>query len=63
MLLQIPVANFHPIASERKAKKYKNMLLENSIDLANQAHSIEIIPYEDLWEIVVASLYRKRKKG
>ena len=62
MLLKIPRANFHPIAAERHAKELKEKLIEKPLNIANQAHSIEIIPYEDLWEIAIASLDKKLKK-
>ncbi len=62
MLLKIPRANFHPVAAERHAKDLKDKLIGKPMNVANQAHSIEIVPYEDLWEIAVASLYKKGKK-
>ncbi len=59
MILQIPIARFHEAAALRKAEKYHERLLANPIEDVNQAHSIEIIPYEDLWNMVVDSLGRK----
>ena len=59
MLLQIPKANFNRIAVERKVKKYYDKLLTTPLEVANQAHEIEIIPYEDLWEFVLESLESK----
>ena len=59
MILQLPVARFHPAAALRKADNYYEKLKGCSIDVAKQAHSIEIIPYEDLWEIAIASLYKR----
>ncbi len=60
MLLQIPDARFHSVAASRKATKLYEKLKSHPIDIANQAHSIEIIPYEDLWTIVIESLGNSR---
>ena len=56
MLLQIPIHGFHPIAIQRHAQKYKSRLEQVPLAIANQAHEIEIIPYEDLWEMAIKSL-------
>lgn len=60
MLLEIPKEGFHRVAVERKASKYRERLSEMSLEVANQSHSIEIIPYEDLWEMVLNILGTKR---
>ncbi len=60
MLLEIPKEGFHRIAVERKASKYRTRLSEMPLEVANQSHSIEIIPYEDLWEMVLNVLGTKR---
>jgi hypothetical protein len=44
------------------------MLAKMPLDFANQSHDIEIIPYEDLWKMVLDSLENtiytvKMKKG
>lgn len=62
MLLKIPISDFHKAGVERRAQKYFNKLLDNPIDISNQAVEIEVIPYEDLWEIVMESLDRKFHK-
>ncbi|MEM0994291.1 MAG: hypothetical protein AAF847_13030 [Bacteroidota bacterium] len=66
MLLQIPISGFHKAAVVRKSEKYLEKLKSKSIDIANQASEIEIIPYEDLWELALESLnhqfHRTRKK-
>ncbi|MEM6320059.1 MAG: hypothetical protein AAF960_20470 [Bacteroidota bacterium] len=59
MLLKIPISDFHRVGVERRAQKYYDTLLATPIDIANQAMEIEIIPYEDLWEMVLASLEMK----
>ncbi|MBK8920545.1 MAG: hypothetical protein IPM81_03415 [Saprospirales bacterium] len=56
MLLEIPDAGFHRAAVIRHADKYVKMLNKVSLDFANQSHDIEIIPYEDLWQMALDSL-------
>ena len=65
MLLQIPSASFHKAGVERKAKKYWDRLQSTPLEFAKQSQEIEIMPYEDLWELILESLepkfYRLRK--
>jgi hypothetical protein len=56
MLLQIAVAGFHQAAVARHADKYIKMLDKVPLDFANQAHDIEIVPYEVLWKLAIDSL-------
>ena len=68
MLLQVQDAGFHKTAVIRHAEKYLKMLQKIPLDFANQSHDIEIIPYEDLWQMTLDSLentiYKvKLKKG
>lgn len=56
MLLHIPTARYHPTAVIRKVKQYMDKLQTVPLNVANQTHEIEIIPYEDLWNFVIASL-------
>lgn len=56
MLLQIPAAGFHRKDTERLAKRYTDMLAKAPLEVADQPHEIEIIPYEDLWDIALKSL-------
>jgi len=56
MLLQVAVAGFHRAAVLRHSEKYVKMLKSVPLDFANQAHDIELIPYEALWEMAVNSL-------
>jgi len=60
MLLQVPEAAFHREAANRKAERYLLQLREVPIEIANQSHEIEIIPYEDLWSIVLDLLPKTR---
>lgn len=59
MILQIPQANFHREAVNRKTSKLLNLLEATPLEAANQTHEIEIIPFEQLWEITVSSLELK----
>ncbi len=63
MLLQAPKARFHREASSRGAERYFKLLKTVPLDAANQAHEIEIIPYEFLWEMVLESMQLKIWKG
>lgn len=60
MLVQIPEAAFHREGAQRKAARYLEQLRQVPLELANQAHEIEIIPYEDLWEMVLEILPEQR---
>jgi hypothetical protein len=59
MLLQIPNANFHKVAVERKTEKLYKKLISFPLEVAKQTFEIEIIPYEDLWEFTLNSLEAK----
>lgn len=61
MLMIIPKEGFHRVAVERKSAALRERLEEMPLEVANQSHSIEIIPYEDLWEMVLNILATKRK--
>jgi len=56
MLLKIPDSAFNKIKTIRQAKKYRRRLDEHPLNVTNQSHEIEIIPYEDLWEFAIDSL-------
>lgn len=59
MLLQIPISNFHRAAVERKAAKFLEGLLSTPLEVANQTHEIEIIPYQDLWQLALETMDNK----
>lgn len=60
MLVQIPEAGFHREAVVRKAERYLSQLAETPLAIANQPHEIEIIPYEDLWQMILEILPNQR---
>ena len=56
MLTQIPKANFNSIGTKRKAEKYIKKMEATKINFANQAHEVEIIPFEKMWELILTTL-------
>ena len=63
MLLQVPQARFHREASIRKTERIFKQLQTVPLESASQAHEIEIVPYEVLWQMVLDSLDLKIWKG
>lgn len=62
MLLKIPISNFHPISTRRNASLFYDRLREMPLKLSPQRVEIEVIPYEDLWEIILEFLKRPKRK-
>ncbi len=62
MLLLLPKCDFHRIAVERKSKVLRAKLESVPLEIARQSAEIEIVPYEDLWEIVMDMLEAKFHK-
>ena len=56
MLLTIPAASFHLAGVSRLSQKYLDQLKASPLEEANQAYKIEIIPYEELWDLVLETL-------
>jgi hypothetical protein len=56
MLLQLPDAQYHREAVARKTAKFYSKLQAVPLEVANQTHEVEIIPYEALWEMTIESL-------
>ncbi|MCS6929061.1 MAG: hypothetical protein NZM43_06145 [Saprospiraceae bacterium] len=56
MLLQVPLSQFERKIVEERSARFLKELQAVPIQMANQTHEIEIIPYEDLWEMVVEVL-------
>lgn len=63
MLLQIPAASFHPAAVARKTEKLLLLLQSSPLQLSNQAHEIEIIPYEVLWDMVTRIITARQQQA
>ena len=62
MLLQIPIYGFQRRYVERHARQYTDNLQSFPLAEAPQGLDLELIPYEDLWLMVLDSL-RKRPYG
>lgn len=56
MLLAMADAGFHKTAVIRHAEASVKMLKKVPLDFASQSHDIELIPYEDLWQMALDSL-------
>lgn len=62
MLLKIPEAEYHPLRTKRYVAKYEKKLAENPYEISLKEISVEIIPYEYLWEIILEILDTNLKK-
>lgn len=56
MLLEIPLAGFNRFSVSRRVQLWKQKLHEMPLEIAYKGRHIEVIPYEDLWDIAVESL-------
>lgn len=62
MLLLIPSNGFHKAGVERKSKKFLERLQSVPPEESGQMNDIEIIPYENLWDLTLESLEYKYQK-
>ena len=62
MLLIIPKQGFHKLAVIRHTEKLRKKLSEVPLEIANQIYEVEMIPYEDLWQMALDSLGLKHIK-
>jgi hypothetical protein len=56
MLMQIPLGRFDAEKVSERVKPSLLVLTETPLQVANQIHEIELIPYEILWEIAMEKL-------
>lgn len=56
MLLQLPKSYFNRKVAARKTQKYLDKLKSVPLEVAGQSSELEMVPYEKLWEMVLASL-------
>lgn len=56
MLLQMPKADFNKIRTERYAEPYLRKLKSVPMTISQQNIEVEVIPYEDLWEMTLELL-------
>jgi hypothetical protein len=59
MLLMIPKSGFNKTMVIRKAQPIFNRMINSEIELIDQPFEIEIIPYENLWDILLDHLSKK----
>lgn len=57
MLMQVPKFHFRRKRVVQKTKRLNARLKRVRLEVANQSHDLEIIPYEDAWEILLEMLY------
>jgi hypothetical protein len=60
MLVKVGAVGFNKLSLERRVKKYYEQLIAVQSESVNQVYIVEIIPYEDLWALVLESLDRRR---
>ena len=63
MLMLIERYNFDPEKSHKMAARFLWKLLEANLQYTPTQTQIEIVPYEDLWNIVLNILRQQNKKG
>lgn len=63
MILEIPKAGFHRAGVERRTQKYLELLSEVSIGDVRQSIIVEMVPFEDLWEMILSSLENRHVRG
>ena len=56
MLLVLPASSFNKTAVLRKSQSWYEQLKNTPLEIANQSHEIEIVPYEDLWNYILDGL-------
>jgi len=59
MLLQIPISDFHRAGTERRAQKHLDKMKTVEVNFNNQAHEVEVLPFEVMWEFILDSLQNK----
>lgn len=57
--MQIPISDFHKAGVERRAKRYLEKMQTIQINFNNQAHEVEVLPFEELWKFIILSLENK----
>ena len=62
MLIKVPEYGYHPVAVKRHTEDLYIRLLTTSTNIDEQSNEIEVIPYENLWELVL-ELLEKRRRG
>jgi hypothetical protein len=63
MLLRIPQSDFKLKQIQSKTEKHYKQLLNTPWHAVNQHREVEVIPYENLWLIVLDSLQMQATPG
>lgn len=61
MLLRIPKGNFHPFLTTKYTEDLYKKLKAKESKLAEFSLEVELIPYEDLWEMTMTMLGNQKK--
>lgn len=61
LLMIIPKHNFHPEAIARHAEKWRKKLLEVPLKYDGTSNLIEIVPFEQLWDMIMQYLWSEFK--
>jgi transcription antitermination factor NusG len=61
MIIEMTKAGFNPIRTERYVAGWLVKLKSVPLELSEQPLEVEIVPYEDLWEIIMKLLERNSK--
>lgn len=61
MIVQMTRAEFHPIRTERYTAELLQKLKSQPLELAEQPFDVEIIPYEQFWELIMSLLEKNRR--
>ena len=56
MLRKLPIYRFQPDILNKKLQKYYNLLEQTPLELTEKDTQIEVIPYEQLWQMVMNNL-------
>jgi hypothetical protein len=62
MLLTIPENHFNKVAVVRKAEKYLQKMKQFPQNMMGQSFEIEVIPFEDMWEIALNTLENTHRR-
>ena len=60
MLVQIPISGFHPAGTDRRAKNYLKKMQTIEINFNNQAHEVEVLPFETMWGFILEALQNRK---
>ncbi len=56
MLLQIPLTGFQSNKAKSRAQKYLDKMETIAINFSHQAHEVEVLPFDIMWQFILDSL-------